>query len=136
MKCRVGTIGSACALLGATFLLSAVAGCGGSDRTRVSGRFLRADGTPLVGAAVTARSNQTGKWAAATTDENGHFALGAEEGAGLPPGDYYVIIMEDPEGAGKPRTIAAKYISPSSSGLALSIKAGEPTELNVTLDPP
>ena len=114
-------------------------GCGNPERATVSGTLLRKDGTPLAGARVIARSNETGKAGYGQTDGHGRFELGvAEESDGIPPGDYYVVIVEDrgDEHNRRPPTIAAKYRNPSTSGLALTVKAGENAELNATLEPP
>jgi Carboxypeptidase regulatory-like domain len=99
---------------------------------------MRKDGTPLANARVVARSAETGKSAFGETDGQGRFELGGEiEGDGIPPGDYYVTIIEDTgdENQRRPATIAAKYRNADSSGLRLSVKAGESSELNATLDP-
>jgi hypothetical protein len=123
----------------ATILFVAV-GCGGSQTSHVSGQVLRHDGTPLVGATVTARSNETGKWASGITDEEGRYRLQSPNNeSGLPPGDYYVTIAEASHPGfdadqQPPRTIPQKYEMPSS-GLELAVKAGEPTVFDVRLDP-
>jgi len=111
----------------AVFLVVGVfVGCGGSDRATVSGTLLHQDGTPLVGARVIAQTN--GK---------GYFELGgAKEGDGIPPGDYYVTIVEDfgDENNPRPASISNKYRNPNTSGLGLSVKAGEEAVLDAKLD--
>jgi hypothetical protein len=113
-------------------------GCGSSDRASVTGKLLRSDGSPLVGARIIATSAETGKSAYGTTDKDGEFTLGVvQEGDGVPPGDYKVMIMEDlgdPDNRSRP-TIAAKYRNPEMSGLSLSVEAGQNVELNQTLEP-
>ncbi|HJQ80759.1 MAG TPA: carboxypeptidase-like regulatory domain-containing protein [Lacipirellulaceae bacterium] len=116
-----------------------VAGCGRSEHAAVSGTLLRRGGTPLVGARIVATSRETGKSAYGTTDDAGQFELGVgENGDGIPPGDYDVIIVEDrgdPDNR-RPPAIAAKYGDARSSGLQFSAEAGELKQLNITLDPP
>jgi hypothetical protein len=119
-------------------LCMVIAGCGASDRGRVSGTVLRKDGTPLATARVIARSTETGLTVYGTTDSDGKFALsGDEQSDGIPAGDYDVVILEDrgnPDER-RPPSIAAKYRDPATSGLTLSVEAGESKELNLTLDP-
>jgi hypothetical protein len=125
---------AAAALAGA-----AVVGCGGGDRSAVVGQLLRQDGSPLAGARVTARSDKTGKWASGYSDAEGRFSLGTVQvGDGIPPGNYYVIIVEDRGGAEnlRPATIHERYANPGSSGLTVSVEPGETAELNIKLDPP
>lgn len=112
-------------------------GCGDSFRTSVGGRITRADGSPLVGATVTARSEATGKWARGVTDADGAFELGgATAEDGVEPGDYYVTITEDRGDMGQlPATIPARYAKSTASGIALTVAAGESQELNLQLDP-
>ena len=122
----------------AVFLVVGVfVGCGGSDRATVSGTLLHQDGTPLVGARVIARSDATGKSAYGQTNGKGYFELGgAKEGDGIPPGDYYVTIVEDfgDENNPRPASISNKYRNPNTSGLGLSVKAGEEAVLDAKLD--
>ena len=85
-----------------------------------------------------ARSEDTGKTANGQTDANGHYKLGTEKaGDGTPPGDYYVIVLEDLGDENNKRlpTIAVKYAKPSTSGLKFSVRAGEKTVFDMTLDP-
>jgi hypothetical protein len=123
------------ALLGAT--LAICTGCSHSERATVQGRVTRSDGSPLVGATVTARSEATGKWGRGVTDADGYFELGGTTaGDGIPPGEFYVTIVEDRGDMGQlPATIPARYERPTQSGLTLTVVAGESKELNVTLDP-
>jgi hypothetical protein len=120
------------------FLIIFSTGCS-AERATVNGTLLRSDGTPLVGARVVARSNETGKSSYAQTDEQGRFELGGEEqGDGIPPGEYYVIITED-RGEGenrRPPTISLKYRDPVRSGVSFKVDTGQHTELNIKLDPP
>jgi hypothetical protein len=116
-----------------------ITGCGKSDAS-VTGQVLRNDGTPAAGVAVTARSDDTGKWASGITDANGQYVLRSPSGEPLPPGDYYVTIAEE-TGAGfdadqqAERTIPSKYELPSTSGLRVTIESDKPTVFNVNLDP-
>jgi hypothetical protein len=120
-------------------LAAGLAGCGGSDRLPVTGQLRHKDGTPLVAARVTARSDKTGKWATADTDAEGRFALGTTAtGEGLPAGEYYVIVVEYRGSMDNPApaTIHPKYADPGASGLSVKVAPGETAELNATLDPP
>jgi hypothetical protein len=119
-------------------LLLAMVGCGGADTGRVSGTVLKQDGSPLVAARVIARSADSGKSAYGTTDSEGRFELGEENGEGIPAGDYDVVVLEDrgdPDSR-RPPTIAAKYREPAKSGLRIRVAPGESQQLNLTLDPP
>jgi hypothetical protein len=119
-------------------LSSAFLGCGRSNVATVNGTVLRKDKTPVSGARVIARSEETGKSANGQTDANGLYKLGTEKmGDGIPPGDYYVIVLEDlgDEHTRRPSTVAAKYAKPSTSGLKLSVRAGEKTVFDMSLDP-
>ena len=124
-------------LWGAVLLLVAIGGCGGSDHASVSGTVLRHDDSPVAGAYVIARSAETGAAARGMTDDAGHFELGTtEQGDGVPPGDYYVIIVEERQlDDTRPPTIPSKYSSSTGSGLQLSVAAGEQKEFDVKLDP-
>jgi len=113
-----------------------VAGCGAADTGRVSGTVQSASGAPLVRARIVARSAETGKSAYATSDSSGRFELNGDE-AGLAAGEYDVIVLEDrgdPDSR-RPLTVAAKYRSHETSGLKVTVKAGETTEVNLKLDP-
>lgn len=120
------------ALIAATLL----AGCAESERSDVTGRVTRHDGSPLIGATVTARSRETGRWATGVTGADGEFSLGTETpGEGLPAGDYYVVIQEDRgETDRRPATIPQKYAKPSASGLTLKVEPGQSALLEMTLD--
>ncbi len=72
------------------------------------------------------------------TDASGHYELGTEKvGDGVPPGDYYVIVLEDlgDERVRRPATIVTKYAKPSTSGLKMSVTAGEKKAFDMSLDP-
>jgi len=117
--------------------LCVFAGCGGSDREKVSGTLLHEDGKPLVGARVIARSNETGKSAYGETDGSGYFELGGnEQGDGIPPGNYYVTVVEDlgDENNRRSPTISNKYRDPAASGLSLNVIEGEGAVLDAQLD--
>lgn len=116
-----------------------VVGCGGPAVGRVSGQVKRASGEPLADANLIARNDETGKSCYATTGPDGSFELSSgEPGAGVPPGNYSVVVMEN-----KPNrdsvvapTIAAKYSDPSESGLTFTVTAGESKTFDVSVDPP
>ena len=117
-------------------LMVLVAGCQRGQKTAVTGRVVRHDGTPLKGATVIARSDETGKWARGTTDADGRYELGAAiAGDGIPPGDYLVTIMEDlGDSMQKTPTVPGKYVSPTTSKLQLKVTAGKKVEFDITLD--
>jgi hypothetical protein len=122
---------------GMLFLLAVFTGCGGADKAAVSGTLLHQDGTPVIGARVLARSNETGKSAYGQTNASGYYELGGSEpGDGIPPGEYYVTIVEDlgDEDNRRPPTISNKYRNPATSGLSLTVMAGEHVVLDAKLD--
>lgn len=110
----------------------AIAGCGKSDKGAVRGTLLRQDGTPLAGARVVAREQDSGVTAYGTTDANGYFQFRDD----ISPGNYNISILEDRGSPDSPRSmsIAAKYQDPSKSGVTATVEAGGTTELNLTLD--
>ncbi len=122
---------------GLAVLAALFCGCGGDGRAAVSGRVVRADGDPLSGARVVARSDATGKSASDTTDAEGRFELGGETpGDGVPPGDYAVIIIEDrgqTDGM-RPASIAGRYADPAQSGLAFTVAPGESKTFDITVE--
>ena len=125
-------------LLGAGFVALALVGCGGSGNARVSGRVVRKDGTPLVGARVLARCEDTKKSAYGTTDADGKYDLNlAQLGDGVEPGKYTISIVENRGGfdSRAPATIAAKYSDGQTSGLAFEASAGAKVDLEIKLDP-
>jgi hypothetical protein len=116
------------------------AGCSGhADRGHVSGTLQKHDGGPLKRATVIATASDTGKSAHGMTDDAGHFELGiAQSGDGVPAGNYNVRIVEDrgDQDNRRPATIASKYGDPATSGIKLTVNAGESKELDLKLDPP
>ncbi|MCA9238131.1 MAG: carboxypeptidase regulatory-like domain-containing protein [Planctomycetales bacterium] len=119
-------------------LLFVLAGCGPTDHAEVAGRVTRTDGSPLVGARVTARPIGEGKTVYGTTDNEGNYTLSTgDPTAGVQPGEYEVGISEntgDPERRQKP-TIAAKYGNPATSGLTLSVDLGEHKTFDIVVEP-
>jgi hypothetical protein len=113
-----------------------VTGCQRSDKVRVTGRVLLHNGTPLKGASIIARSDETGKWAKGTTDADGRYELGTgSAGDGIPPGDYHVIIMEDlGDSARNTPTIPAKYVNQATSKLQLTV-TNKSVVFDIKLDP-
>jgi hypothetical protein len=122
------------------FAICIYAGCASkSDRGRVAGTLQTRDGTPLKRASVIATASETGKTANGTTDQAGYFELGTVvNGDGVLAGNYNIGIVEDrgDQDNRRPPTIAARYRDPASSGIKLTINAGESKELNLKLDPP
>lgn len=122
------------------FAVSIYTGCARqSDRGHITGTLQTNNGTPLKRASVIATSSDTGKSANGTTDQSGYFELGTvAKGDGVLAGNYNVGIVENrgDQDNRRPPTIAAKYRDPASSGIKLTINAGESKELNLKLDPP
>jgi hypothetical protein len=117
-------------------LAALLAGCDSSDRAGVYGVVTRADGAPLAGARVTAKSKD-GKFVRGITDVEGKYQLGvAEYGDGVPPGEYQVTVHEDRGDSDDrtPRTLPEKYENPDESGLTLNVTAGGATEFNIKLE--
>ena len=113
-------------------------GCSGSHNAEVTGTVTRSDGSPLVNARISARSQGDGKTVYGTTDGEGRYSLSTgDPTAGVPPGDYQVGISEDLGDAEqqKPSTIAAKYVNPSKSGLAFSVAVGEQKTFDIVVEP-
>lgn len=129
---------SSCANLLFGALLLTCFGCSGGDGARVSGTAT-VNGTPLVGARVTARSSETGAWASGVTNDQGQFTLGSEShGEILPYGTYGVIIVEDRGDWDHPSPpkISAKYGDPKTSGISVVVDESGDKTLDLTLDPP
>ena len=122
---------------GAVCCLVLIVGCSSSDLANVSGKVVSHDGAPVVGAQLTARSAESGKWGSAVTDQEGRYSLSsAAEERGLPPGAYEMIIIEDRGDVDAPaaKTIPRKYSDAATSGLSFSIKPGDEIVYDVTLD--
>lgn len=118
--------------------ISVLVGCGSGPTGNVEGQVLRADGTPLVNARVTARAQETGNWASDVTDAEGMFELRTNENStNIPAGDYQVSVVEDEGDWDHPvkPTIASKYNTPATSGLAFHLDAGEDKILDMKVDP-
>lgn len=131
-----GRIGQLIAIGGLAFAIAVSVGCNRSDRCSVSGTLLHADGTPLVGARVIARSGD-GKYAYGMTDSVGLFKLGIDKpGDGVPPGEYQLSISEDRGDADNRRrpTIAEKYENAKTSGLSINAEAGGSENREFKLD--
>jgi len=112
-------------------------GCSSSDVASVSGQVVRQDGAPVVGAQLTARSAESGKWASGMTDQDGQYSLSrAANERGVTPGLYDVIIVEDRRDVDGPRvrTIPRKYGDAATSGLSFSAEAGQSIVFDVKLD--
>jgi hypothetical protein len=112
-------------------------GCGKSGVASVSGTVLHQDGSPVIGARVIARSNETGKTANGETDSAGHYELGAMNAAdGIAAGEYYLIVVENlgDENQRRPATISTKYAKSATSGLKFSVQTGEKKTFDMKLD--
>jgi hypothetical protein len=136
---RFGTKAGLLFLACLNFCLGAVIGCSDASLAHVRGKLLTKKGEPLVGATVTARSKITGVAVKGSTDQEGRFEL-ASAGftAGIPPGEYEVIVVEyrAPIGALQSLSVAPRYLNASTSGLTLNVAPGEDQEVSWTLDPP
>jgi hypothetical protein len=114
-----------------------VLGCGSSRGLKqLTGRVSLADGSPLVGARLIFRSNESGNFSA-TTDKNGNYSAGSTSGTkGIAPGTYVVTVLEyrDPDHP-KPMKINAKYTQVKASGIQVTVPA-ERNTFDITLDPP
>ena len=118
-------------------LSTVVQGCGSSKGLKqLTGRVTLADGSPLVGARLIFRSDESGNFSAAT-DKDGSYSAGSATGTkGIARGTYVVTVLEyrDPDHP-KPTRINAKYTQVKASGLQVTV----PTEGNtfdIKLDPP
>jgi hypothetical protein len=130
-------IPSSLALIVAIGGISLAVGCGSADFADVSGQIVRNDGTPVVGAQVTARSAESGKWASGMTNQEGRYSLSrSADERGVVPGTYDMIIVEDrgDVDAPKKQTIPKKYGDAATSGLSISAKAGDSIVFDVKLD--
>ena len=109
-------------------------GC--SDLAKVQGTVMKADGAPLIGARIIARSKSTGKAVDGATDANGHFQLKSEAtGEKIEPGDYEVAVVENRGDMNmQPPTISLRYRRAGSSGLEFSVQPRESKELSWKLE--
>lgn len=119
--------------------VAVASGCGRGDVGAVSGRVLGPGGGPLAKARVTATSTGGGKTVYGTTDADGNFSLSTGNPTeGVPPGDYRVGVVEDlgdPELHRKP-SIDRKYGNAATSGITVSVAAGDEKTLNIELGTP
>jgi hypothetical protein len=137
--------GVCCLLLAAGMTAAGLSGCGDPNAARtqqlhpVKGKVVQADGTPLKSGLVvlvstTAATEYSGKIGA-----DGSFEVKTAYGDGAPEGTYKVRIETDPTtlpqakarpGVRKPPAnlpFPAKYNDESSSGLSVTVKAGDNT---------
>jgi hypothetical protein len=139
--CSYGVNGKSILLTRSTLVAVLICvGCGKNENlATVTGKFVRADGSPLVGARIVARSKEGGKTVYSYTDGEGRFELAPPGGAeGILPGSYEIGILED-RGDGEdilPATIAKKYANGSTSGIGFTATVGEPVELTAELEAP
>jgi hypothetical protein len=119
--------------------LALLGGCQNSDRAYVSGTIKGADGKPIIGATVVARSGATGKSASGTTDDQGRYELGVEKsGDGIPPGEYRIAVMEDLGDWDHPKrpTFSRAYSDASTSDLSFTVEAGQTLKFDAELSGP
>lgn len=118
-----------CSLLVA---LVALAGCGSSGLTTVSGT-VKLDGKPLDGASVTFQPVKAGPVGTATTAADGSFTVMTGAQKGLAPGEYEVSVVktgplppptpQNPEPI-PPRITPDKYASGKTSGFKYTVPGG------------
>jgi hypothetical protein len=129
-----------CRVLALIALAAATVGCDRSGHATVTGNVKRADGSPIVGARVIARDEQTGTSRTGETDSQGAYELGESSSAdGVPPGNYSVVVLPErlslsAERGSKRVEIPEKYQKHSTSGLTFSVQTGEEKQFDITLE--
>ena len=111
--------------VGALILALAVAGCGGTRTSPVSGVVLL-DGKPLAGASVQFVPQGSGRDATGETDSNGQFAMSTfEPKDGVMPGTYKVVISP-PRGVADTNQYASADEAMAAASKAPAKKAAGP----------
>jgi hypothetical protein len=111
-----------------------------SGHATVTGTVKRADGSPVVGARVIARDDQTGTSRTGETNSEGAYELGESSSAdGVPPGNYSVVVLPErldlsAEPGTKRIQIPEKYQKHSTSSLTFGVQAGEEKQFDITLE--
>jgi len=131
------------ASLPAVFVTGLAIGCGGGgdapatlSLNPVKGKVLLEDGKPLTGGQVVLVSSTTGMSPTGKIGSDGSFTVNSgAQGEGAPAGEYKVRI--EPEAGvgspgGKPKPggklpFSSIYVDEDSSGLKVTVKAGENT---------
>jgi hypothetical protein len=128
--------------LAVAVLAASAAGCGATDRATVSGQVKESDGTPVAGALVVARCDETGASGSGETGSDGSYQLGGSQpGDGIAPGNYSVTVLSERKGlqdggGGSAAKVPAKYGSHATSGLSFSVAAGDAKQFDITLNAP
>lgn len=126
--------------------LGATVGCGGPKSVPVQGRVEFSDGQPVRSGRIEFRSHDATSRAMGEIGTDGRFALTTADGvAGLPPGDYDVIVVqliitEDlplhaHADGGHGRSVPRRFADYYTSGLRATVTADGPNDLVVTLGP-
>lgn len=122
-------------LLLCSVALVLVAGCGGEPMHDISGKVVFTDGSPVT-AGMLILSSEDGRGAKSRIGIDGSFEItSAQLGDGAPAGTYAVGIIE-PDGLtmsdevrarASTWAVAAKFQTPSKSGLTITVGPGEAT---------
>jgi Carboxypeptidase regulatory-like domain len=126
-------------LLATGVIAAAIIGCSGDGRSSVAGKVTGADGAPIVGATIIARSGETGASASGETGSDGSYELGGSKpGDGVPPGNYAVRVVGQrksmQDDAGSAAKVPARYSSQDTSGLSFTVEPGEAKQFDIKLD--
>jgi len=130
METILRKLASARRIMLASLLAAAVAGCGGSEGARVSGKVTFADGSPLTKGTVVFSSGEF--TARADIAKDGSYSLRAK------PGAYKVFItgaVEESSGgqymAPQKPLVDRKFTDPAASGLECDVKGSTTFDITV-----
>lgn len=95
-----------------------------TEKYSVEGKVTFEDGQPVVGVVVSFSSLDERANASAMTDDEGRYYVDAEDGEGLPAGDYRVVVglPVDEQETAPPVAVDPKYANKKTSGLSTTIK--------------
>ena len=124
--------------------LTGTAGCGGPNTVPVQGRVEFADGQPVRTGRIEFRAVDAEWRAMSEIAPDGSFALTTADGAaGLPPGDYEIIVVqliitEDLArrahgDGGHGRNVPRRYADYYTSGLRATVTDGGANDLRITI---
>lgn len=122
------------------FISLLLGGCFGVRTLPVHGKVTLADGTPVKGATVVFEDAEKHVSASGVTSAEGAFQLtSVKPNDGAPAGNYKVTVHEpsatDSSQAQPPRTFAARYENPDTSGLEFTV-ASDRYEFDIVLEKP